>query len=67
MSVNGKLENIELADLQISGKTMSLTAAKIREAIDRVREAQQQWRSFAIEAELTQQEAERIEHGFVHP
>jgi serine/threonine-protein kinase HipA len=63
MSVNGKFEGITRADLlELADRYVVPAPARV---IDDVLEAVDRWRSFAVEAEVDEGEAERIASDLV--
>ena len=64
MSINGKCDLLEEADLLASANHMSLKPRQVQQAIDQVRESVCHWRKYAAAAQVPEQQTEAIEKSF---
>lgn len=60
MSINGKLEGIQVSDLLEAGKRMNLSVNKCQKIIDSVTKAVKDWPKFAEEAGVSEKSMEEI-------
>lgn len=67
MKINGKRENIELADLIHSGENMDISIKKIKEIIGQVTESVKKWPRYAEIAGLDERHMEEIKHHHHYP
>ena len=64
MSINGKCNQLEEADLLACAQHMSIKAAQANQAIEQVREAVGNWRKYAEKAGLPKKHAKAIAQAF---
>ena len=63
MSINGKWNDFELADLIALGKYSDLKPPKIKEIIEEVKEAVSNWMSFAEAGDVNEKFAKKIKRA----